>query len=270
MTRQPLAWAKHYAFEAVALVGVVLTQIEIWATVEENQTRLAAIALVTSGALLFRRRAPFVAPLVVAAGAVVLTLVDPSAAYSTDTMVVPILLSAWAAGWLDDRRLAVTALAAILAAGWTVFIRAPGVQWTELIWLTFTLIGVFLISTAAARHSERARLAEEWARRTKEEARRAVEDERTGSARAARRGRALGQRDGGPGERRPPAADARPAAEREALMTSRRPGDGAFGDAAVDRVMRTEAEVAEHSRRSRDWDLPGLVEQVRQPGCRWS
>ena len=139
---------------------------------------LAAIALVTAGALVFRRRAPFVAPLVVAAGALVFTLLDPSAAYNTDTMFLPLLLAAWAAGSLLDWRLAVTALAALLAAGWTVFIRAPDVPWTELIWLSFPLIGIFVISAAAARHSEQAREAEERARRTEEEARRAVEDER--------------------------------------------------------------------------------------------
>ena len=134
VSRQPLAWAKRYLFEAVALVGVIITQIDVWMNVEENRTRVAAIALVTAGALLFRRRAPFVVPLVVAAGALVFTLVDPSAAYNTDAMFLPLLLSAWAAGSLHDWRLAVVALAAILAAGWTVFIRAPGVPGGELIW----------------------------------------------------------------------------------------------------------------------------------------
>ena len=268
MTLQPLAWAKHYAFEAVAFVGVVLTQVEIWTTVEDNQTRLAAIAFVASGALLFRRRAPFVAPLVVAAGAVVLTLVDPSAAYSLDTMVVPIMLSAWAAGWLDDRRRAAIALVAILAAGWTVFLRAPGVRWTELVWLTFTLTGVFLISTAAARHSERARLAEERARRSEEEARRAVEDERnritrelhdvlahsvsvmTVQASAVRRLLT-------PDQQR----------EREALMTVEETGRQALSEMRrLLGIMRTEGDVAALAPQPGLGTLPALVEQVRQSG----
>ena len=115
--------------------GVVITQIDIWTNLDDNRTRLAAIALVTAGALVFRRRAPFVAPLVVAAGALTFTFVDPSAAYNTDTMFLPLLLAAWAAGSLLDWRLAVTALGAVLVAGWAVFIRAPDVPWTELIWL---------------------------------------------------------------------------------------------------------------------------------------
>ena len=183
VSRLPLAWAKQYVFEAVALVGVVITQVDIWTNLDDNRTRLSAIALVTAGALVFRRRAPFVAPLVVAAGAVVFSLLDPSAAYTTDTMFLPLLLAAWAAGSLLDWRLAVTALGALLVAGWTVFIRAPDVPWTELIWLSFPLIGIFVISAAAARHSEQAREAEERVRHTEEEARRAVEDERNRIAR---------------------------------------------------------------------------------------
>ena len=119
VTRRPLAWAKALRVRSGRLVGVVVTQIDIWSNVEDNRIRLAAIALVTAGALLFRRRAPFVAPLVVAAGAFAFTFVDPSAAYDTDTMFLPLVLAAWAAGSLLDWRLAVAALAAILAAGWT-------------------------------------------------------------------------------------------------------------------------------------------------------
>ena len=209
VTLQPLAWARQYVFEAVALVGVILTQIDVWTNVDENRGRVAAIALVTAGALLFRRRAPFVAPLVVAAGALVFTLLDPDAAYNTDTMFLPLLLSCWAAGSLLDWRLALTALGAILVAGWTVFLRAPGVPWTELIWLSFPLIGIFVLSAAAGQ-----------ALRAGPRGRGAGPAHRGGGAasgrgraepdhpRAARRARALGQRDDSPGERRPPAADA--------------------------------------------------------------
>lgn len=268
VTRRPLAWAKEYAFEAVALVGVVITQIDIWTNVDDNQTRLAAIALVTAGALLFRRRAPFVAPLVVAAGALVFTLVDPSAAYDTDTMVLPLLLSAWAAGSLLDWRLAVTALGAILAAGWTVFIRAPGVAWTELIWLSFTLGGIFVISAAAARNSEQARVVREQARRIEEEARRAVEVERnrimrelhdvlahsvsvmTVQASAVRRLLT-------PEQQR----------EREALMTVEETGRQALSEMRrLLGIMRTEEEVPALAPQPGLGTLPALVEQVRQSG----
>jgi signal transduction histidine kinase len=89
-----------------------------------------------------------------------------------------LILAAWAAGSLLEARQAALAIAFVLIGGWTVFVRAPGVPWTELIWLSFPILGLFVISAAAARHSERARLAEERARRSEEEARRAVDEER--------------------------------------------------------------------------------------------
>ena len=176
---QRLLRARGYVFDAIALVAVGLTQADVWENVEDNRTRLAAIALVTAGALLFRRRAPFAAPLVVAAGALVFTLLDSAAAYDTDTMFLVLILAAWAAGSLLDVRQAAVALLAVLAAGWTVFIRAPDVPFTELLWLSFPLTGIFVISAASARHSEQARLAEERARRSEAEAKRAVGEERS-------------------------------------------------------------------------------------------
>ena len=167
-------------FDAVALAGVVITQVDVWTNdeIDDNRARLAAIALVTAGSLVFRRRAPFVAPLVLAAGAVVFSLVDANAAYTTDSMFLPLILAAWAAGSLLDPRQAALALFAVLIGGWTVFIRAPDVPWTELLWLTFPITGIFVISAASARRSEQARLAEERAQRSEAEARRAVEEER--------------------------------------------------------------------------------------------
>jgi signal transduction histidine kinase len=178
VTRQLLLRAKHYVFDAIALVGVIVTQADIWTSGEENRAQLAAIALVTAGSLLFRRRAPFAVPLVVGAGAVVFSFVDAAAAYDTDTMFFVLLLSAWAAGSLADPRRAAAGLLATLIGGWVVFLRAPGVPWTELLWLCFPLAGIFVISAAGARHSERARLAEERAQRSEEEAKRAVGEER--------------------------------------------------------------------------------------------
>ena len=176
--RDRLAWAKEHVFDGIALLAVVVTQADIWRTQGDDRYKLAAIALVTAGSLLVRRRAPLVPPLVVGVGAVVFSLVDAAAAYETDTMVLVLILAAWAAGSLLEARQAALAIAFVLVGGWIVFIRAPGVPWTELIWLSFPILGLFVISAAAARHSERARLAEERARRSEEEARRAVDEER--------------------------------------------------------------------------------------------
>ena len=71
----------------------------------------------TAGALLFRRRAPFVVPLAVASGAVAFTLLDATAAYETDTMFLVLILAAWAAGSLLDARQALIALGALAALG---------------------------------------------------------------------------------------------------------------------------------------------------------
>ena len=176
--RDRLAWAKEHVFDGIALLAVVVTQADIWRTQGDDRYKLAAIALVTAGSLLVRRRAPLVPPLVVGVGAVVFSLVDAAAAYDTDTMFLVLILAAWAAGSLLEARQAALAISFVLVGGWTVFIRAPGVPWTELIWLSFPILGLFVISAAAARHSERARLAEERARRSEEEARRAVDEER--------------------------------------------------------------------------------------------
>ena len=93
-------------------------------------------------------------------------------------MFLVLILAAWAAGSLLDARQALIALGALLVAGWTVFIRAPDVPATELIWLSIPVVGTFVLSAATARHSERARLAEQRMLEAEEVARRAVEDER--------------------------------------------------------------------------------------------
>ena len=178
-----LVWVREHVFEALALVGVVLTQVDVWRSVEGNRSLIAAIALCTAGCLLFRRRAPFVAPLVVAVGAFAFTFLDAAAAYNTETMFIVLLLASWAAGSLLDVRHAVPAFVAVLASGWTVFIRAPDVPWTEVLWLSFPLTGVFAIAAASIRHSERARLAEERAELSEERAQRAVDEERNRIAR---------------------------------------------------------------------------------------
>ena len=268
VTHRALVLARDYAFEALALAVVVLTQSDIWTNVDENRIRVAAIALFTAGALLFRRRAPFVVPLAVASGAVAFTLLDPTAAYETDTMFLVLILAAWAAGSLLDARQALIALGALLVAGWTVFIRAPDVPLTELIWLSIPVVGTFVLSAATARHSERARLAEQRMLEAEEVARRAVEDERsritrelhdvlahsvsvmTVQASAVRRLLKPEQ------ER-----------EREALMTVEETGRQALAEMRrLLGIMRTEAEPAALAPQPGIGTLPELVEQVRQSG----
>ncbi|NUT56552.1 MAG: hypothetical protein HOQ03_11305, partial [Thermoleophilia bacterium] len=150
MARRALAFAREYVFEALVLAAVVFTQADVWTNLDEDRNRTAAIALFTAGALLLRRRAPFAAPLVVAAGAFAFTLLDRGAAYETDTMFVVLILAAWAAGSLLDVRQAGVALAALLAGAWTVFVRAPDVPATELIWVSIPLSGTFLLAAASS------------------------------------------------------------------------------------------------------------------------
>ena len=267
--RPTLVSLRQYVFEAFALVAVVLTQVDVWTNVDEDRTRFAVIALLTAGALLFRKPAPFVVPLAVGAGALVLTALDPVDAYETDTMFLVLVLAAWAAGSLPDVRQAGIALLAVLVGGWTVFLRAPDVPATELLWLSVPITGVFLLAAATTRHSERAREAEERARRTEEEARRAVDEERsritrelhdvlahsvsvmTVQASAVRRLLTPEQ------ER-----------EREALMTVEETGRQALAEMRrLVGIMRDDAELsAPRAPQPGIGTLPELVEQVRQSG----
>ena len=263
-----LAWARDHVFDAIVLLTIVLTQGDIWRSQGDDRYKLAAIALVTAGSLLFRQRAPLAAPLVVGVGAVVFSLVDAAAAYDTDTMFLVLILAAWAAGSLLEARQAALAISFVLVGGWTVFIRAPGVAWTELIWLSFPILGLFVISAAAARHSERARLAEERARRSEEEARRAVDEERrritrelhdvlahsvsvmTVQASAVRRRLQPDQ------ER-----------EREALRTVEETGRQALSEMRrLLGIMREEGEGASRAPQPGVATLRTLVEQVRSAG----
>jgi len=268
VTRRALVFARDYVFEALALGAVVLTQVDIWSSLDENRNKLAAIGLFTAGALLFRRRAPFAVPLAVAAGAFAFTFLDAEAAYETDTMFVVLILAAWAAGSLLDARQAGIGLGALLASAWAVFIRAPDIADTELIWVSIPLCGTFLLSAANARHSERARLAEERARRMEEEARHAVEDERsritrelhdvlahsvsvmTVQASAVRRLLTPDQ------ER-----------EREALMTVEETGRQALAEMRrLLGIMRTDADRPALAPQPGIGTLPELVEQLRLSG----
>ena len=263
-----LVFVRDHVFEALALVAVILAQIEIWRSPDENHLRLAGIALFTAGSLLLRRSAPFAVPIAVAAGAIAFTLLDAAAAYGTESMFLVLILAAWVAGSLLDVRQAVIALGALLASSWLVFLRAPDVPATELIWVSIPICGTFVLSAAASRHSERAHRAEERARRMEQEARQAVEEERgritrelhdvlahsvsvmTVQASAVRR-------------LLRPEQDR----EREALMTVEETGRQALAEMRrLLGIMRTESERPALAPQPGLGTLPQLVEQVRQSG----
>jgi signal transduction histidine kinase len=263
-----LVRARAYAFEAAVLAVIVLTQVQSWTHEDHAHARTAALALLTAGPLLFRRRAPFVAPVVTAAGGVAFSLLDPAAAYDTSTMFFVLLLAAWAAGSLLDARQAGIALAAVVVCGWTVALRAPDVERTEAIWITLPLAGVFALSAAAARRAEQVRRAEARALRSEEEAQAAIAEERsritrelhdvlahsvsvmTVQASAVRRLLTPEQ------ER-----------EREALLTVEETGRQALAEMRrLVGIMREENEVAALAPQPGLETLPQLVEQVRQSG----
>ncbi len=170
--------AREFVFDALVLVVIVVTQVQAWNHADHANARVAMLALLTAGPLLFRRRAPFAAPLVTAIGAVAFTLLDPGGAYDTSTMFFVLLLASWAAGSLLEVRQAAAAFAAVLGAGWLVMLRAPGIPWTEVLWISLPLTGIFVLSVASARRAEQVRVAEARAQRSEAEAELAVEEER--------------------------------------------------------------------------------------------
>ena len=263
-----LAWARANVFDTAALVVLIATQAQAWTHDDHPHARLAGMALLAAGALLFRRHAPFVAPLVAAAGLIVSSLLDPAGTHDTSTMFFILLLVAWAAGSLPDRRQAAIGLAGVLAAGWMVMLNAPGVPVNELLWVTFPVGAFFAISAASARRTEQARLAEERAQRSEEEARSAAAEERsritrelhdilahsvsvmTVQASAVRRVLKPEQ------ER-----------EREALLTVEETGRQALAEMRrLLGILRSDHEAAALAPQPGLGTLPELVEQVRQSG----
>ena len=255
-------------FDLLAVATVVVTQIDVWTNVEENRTRIAVAALITAGALLARRRAPLVSLLVVGAGAIAFSLLDASAAYDTETMFFVLLLGAWAAGSILQPWQAIAAFAAVLAGGWTVFLRAPDVPSTEVLWLSFPLTVLFALAAAWSRGVEQTRRAEERARRTEEHARRAVEEERSRITRelhdvlahsvsvmtvqsSAVRRLLLPEQD----------------RERQALLSVEETGRQALAEMRrLVGIMRDEEELPALAPQPGLGTLPALVEQVRHSG----
>jgi signal transduction histidine kinase len=266
--RQLLPLARGYVFDLLAVATVVITQIDVWTDTADNKTRIGIVALITAGALLFRRRAPFVSVLVVGAGAIAFSLVDAQAAYDTDSMFLVLILASWAAGAIRKPWQEIVAFLAILAGAWTVFLRAPGVASTEVLWVSFPLTVFFALSAAWTRGVDQARAAEERAQRSEEEARRAVEEERnritrelhdvlahsvsvmTVQASAVRRLLTPEQ------ER-----------ERQALLTVEETGRQALAEMRrLVEIMRSEEEAPALAPQPGIDTLPALVEQVRLSG----
>ena len=266
--RQALVRAREYVFDVLALVVVAITQAQVWTHEDHPHLRLSILALVTAGPLLFRRRAPFVALLVAAAGAIAFTLVDPEGAFDTSTMFFVLLLGCWAAGSLLDVRQSVISFAALLAAGWLVMLRAPEQSWSEVLWISLPLTGVFVLAAASARHSERARLAEERAWRTEEEAREAVAEERNRITRElhdvlAHSVSVMTVQASAVRRRLTPEQER----EREALLTVEETGRQALAEMRrLVGIMRTEEDSVALTPQPGLGTLPALVEQVRQSG----
>jgi signal transduction histidine kinase len=178
VTHRVISLAREYAFDALVVVFIVVTQIQVWNHADHPHGRLSVLALLTAGPLLFRRRAPFAAVLVTAVGAAAFTLIEPAGAYDTSTMFFILLLASWAAGSILNEREAAGAFAAILGASWLVMLRAPELPWTEVLWISLPLTGVFVLSVASSRRAEQVRVAEARAERSEQDAERAVEEER--------------------------------------------------------------------------------------------
>jgi signal transduction histidine kinase len=263
-----LVRAREHVFDAAVAAVLVATQIQVWRHEDHPHRSLAVMALAVVAPLFFRRLAPLGAVLASALGIYLFTLVDPGGAYDTSSMFFALLVACWAAGSILDGRRAALGFAAILVGGWLVMARAPGVPWTEVLWVTLPLSGVFVLSVAATRKLQAVREAEERARRSEEEARRAVEEERaritrelhdvlahsvsvmTVQASAVRRLLTPEQ------ER-----------EREALLTVEETGRQALAEMRrLLGIMRHDSEPAARAPQPGLGTLPALLEQVRQSG----
>jgi signal transduction histidine kinase len=170
--------ARHYLFDAAVVVLLVATQIEVWTQLDELRGRHAVLALLATGSLLLRRRAPLLAPLVALSALVASSFSDAQAAYDTNLLFFVLVLTSWLFGSRLDLRQAAAGLLAVVATGAVVLLRAPEVPWTEALWICVPVFGLGAVAHASARRDEQARLAEARARRTEEDARRAVAEER--------------------------------------------------------------------------------------------
>jgi signal transduction histidine kinase len=266
--QKALVRAREHVFDAAVLAVLITTQIQVWRHEDHSHRSLPVLALVTVAPLLFRRLWPLGAVLASATGALVFTLVDPGGAYDTSSMFFLLLLAAWAAGSIVDARRAAVGFAAVLVAGWAVMLRAPEVPWTEALWVTLPLAGVFVLSVVAARRTEAVRVAEERAKRSEEEARRAVDHERTRITRElhdvlAHSVSVMTVQASAVRRLLKPEQER----EREALLTVEETGRQALVEMRrLLGIMRDDAEPAARAPQPGIGTLPALLEQIRRSG----
>ena len=268
VTHRVVSLAREYVFDALVVVFIAVTQIQVWTHADHPHGRLSVLALLTAGPLLFRRRAPFAAPLVTAVGAAAFTLLDPAGAYDTSSMFFILLLAAWAAGSILINWEAAGAFAAVLSAGWLVMLRAPGLPWTEVLWISLPLTGVFVLSLASSRRAEQVRVAEARAQRSEQEAEYAVEEERARISRelhdvVAHSVSVMTVQTGAVRRLLKPDQER----EREALMIVEETGRQALTEMRrLLGIMRTEGETASLQPQPGLKTLERLVEHVREAG----
>ena len=146
--RQLLHSAHGYVFDAAVVVAIVLTQAQVWTHEDHPHGRLAVMAFLSAGALLFRRVAPFLAPVVCAAArSRFAARSGRRLRHDYDVLrppagVLGVRLAPEPAPGRSGIRLGA-------ARGWMVILRAPGSR-SEALWLSFPLAGVFVLSVAAA------------------------------------------------------------------------------------------------------------------------
>ena len=118
--------ARVYGFDALAVALAVACVVEIWAApLPGSQATLTVCALFATLPLLFRRRAPLVAPLAVFATIVVTSLLEPLALYDSSFFFFGALLATWSAGERNPNRLGLVGYGAAIAAVVFVASRFP-------------------------------------------------------------------------------------------------------------------------------------------------
>ena len=178
MSLESFARLRPYLFDAAVVAVLAGTQIEVWTQLDDHRGRHAALALLATGALLLRRQAPVLAPLVALSALVASSFSDAQSAYDTNLLFFVLVLASWLFGSLLDLRQAAAGLVAVVATGAVVLLRAPDVPWTEALWICVPVFGLGAVAHASARRAKQARLAEARAKRTEEHVRAAVAEER--------------------------------------------------------------------------------------------
>ena len=186
------ALARAYAVDALAVVLAVACLIEIWgAPLPGSQATLTICALFATLPLLFRRRAPLVAPLTVFATLIVASLLEPLALYDSSFFFFGALLATWCAGERNPNRFGLVGYAAAIAAVIVVASRFPegDDDLADYVWIIAFFTAAWLAGFAVGHRARQASEAE--ARLQVAEERRRVEAETAVAAERARIAREL-------------------------------------------------------------------------------